>query len=1187
MDTLPDKEHQAASAPSPPGEVHRPDQAEAAAVPTSPPRQQADPQLGGRVPSPQHTRQEGHVSCPQCQHENSRTANLCVACGTHLVRVCSACGHVESLRMRFCTACGTSLTRPLPALNALAPTLPGDLRAAHIGSDKAVLAGQGEPEAERRHLTVLFCDLVDSTPLSARLDPEELREVVRAYHAACAEVIEHFDGHIAQYLGDGLLVYFGYPRAHEDDAQRAVRVGLGIVEALGPLQMRLRQEQGVGLGVRVGIHTGLVVVGSMGEGARHEHLALGEVPHLASRLQGIAPPDTVLISATTARLIQGWFICETLGDQTLKGFPKPVPVYRVLRESGVQSRLDMVSGSGLTPLVGREQEMELLLVRWNQAKKGLGQIVLLSGEAGIGKSRLIRAVQDRLAGAPYTRLECRCSPYAQHSALYPVINLGRRLLQWQRDEGPEVTLAKLEAALTAYDVSLPEVVPLLASLLSLPPSDRYAQPQLTSERQKQKTLEAIVALLRAHAARQPVLLIVEDLHWIDPSTLELLTLFIDQEPTARILTLLTGRLEFHPPWGFGEHVTSLTLGRLPSTQVEQMIDRVTGGKRLPAEVCQQVVAKTDGVPLFVEELTKMVLESGLLREQVDRYELLGPLHSFAIPTTLHGSLMARLDRLGDAKEVAQLGATLGRTFRYELLRAVSPWKEERLQHALKQLVEAELLHQRGVPPRVTYVFKHALIQETAYESLLRRKRQQYHRQTAHILEQHFPEIAETRPESVARHYTEAGLAAQAIPYWQRAGQRAVERSANVEAISHFTKELELLKTLPETAEHAQQELTLRLAMGAPLLMLKGHTAPEVEHTYTRALELCQQVGDSAQRFSVLTGLWRLYLSQARLRTVLDLGEQCFILAQHMQNPRCLQEAHLMLGSILFYLGELPSARVHLEAGITLYEPPHSRVRSLTSGTDSGVVCRCWAAWTLWLLGYPDQAQHQAQEALTLAQELSHVYSLCFALHFASTLHAWRREMKSVQEKSEMVIALASEHGFSRWLAGGIARRGWALVEQGQVEEGMAQLRQGLTTWRAMGGELGLPGILARLAEAYGNCGRAEAGLEVLAEAMALVHKNQEHYYEAELHRLTGELVLRTGLDVQRAEASFHRALEVARRQRAKSWELRAAMSLSRLWQGQGKQEAARQVLTTIYSWFTEGFATSDLQEAKALRTLLT
>jgi class 3 adenylate cyclase/predicted ATPase len=1119
--------------------------------------------------------------CPQCQHENQATASFCVACETPLIRVCPACGHVGSPRMRFCTTCGTLLTPSSPAMSSSPTASQDDLRVTQVRSSGAAWTEAGE--AERRHLTVLFCDVINATALSVGLDLEAYREVIRAYHAVCAEVIERFDGHIAQYLGDGLLVYFGYPRAHEDDAQRAVRVGLGIVDALKPLQTRLQQEQGVNLGVRVGIHTGLVVVGDMGEGDRHERLAFGEVPNLAARLQGLAQPNTVLISATTARLIQGWFVCEALGDQPLKGFPKPIPVYRVRGESGAQSRLDMVSATGLTPLVGRDQEMELLLERWEQAKEDLGQVILLSGEAGIGKSRLVRALQDRLAGESYTRLDCRCSPYARHSALYPVINLGRRLLQWQREEAPEVTLSKLEAALAPYDVRLPEVVPLLASLLSLSLADRYAPLQLTPQQQRQKTLEAILALLRAHAAQQPVLFIVEDLHWVDPSTLELLTLFIDQEPTARILTLLTSRPEFRPPWDLGAHVSSLTLGRLPPTQVEQMIDRVAGGKRLPAEVRQQVVTKTDGIPLFVEELTKMVLESGLLREQADRYELLGSWPSLAIPATLHDSLMARLDRLGNAKEVAQLGATLGRTFPYELLRAVSPWNEKKLHQALTQLVDAELLHQRGVPPEVTYVFKHALIQETAYQSLLKSKRQQYHQQTVHIMEEHFPEITETRPELLAYHYTEAGLPAQALPYWQRAGHLAVERSANVEAVNHFTKGLELLKTLPETSERVQRELTLQLAMGAPFLMLKGHTAPEVEYTYARAYELAQQLGETPQRFSALVGLWRFNLSKASLRTAHELARQCFTLADRLQHPALLQEANLMLGSTLFYLGELAPARMHLEQAIALYDPQQSRSLAYSAGTHPGVTSLSFLSWTLWMLGYPNQALTRSHEALALAQELSHAYSLGFALHFASWLHIWRREVQLVREKSDAVIALASEKGFARWLGGGMVRRGWALAEQGRAQEGMAELHHGLTTWQAMGGELGLPSILAQLAETYNKGGRAEEGLLMVAKAMSLVNKNEERYYEAGLSRLKGELLLQRIIpDEKQAEANFRHALDVAHHQQAKSLELRAMMSLGRLWRQQGKRAEARRMLAATYGWFTEGFDTADLQAAKTL-----
>jgi predicted ATPase/class 3 adenylate cyclase/DNA-binding winged helix-turn-helix (wHTH) protein len=1157
---------------------------------------EADSLRLGALSSPHATSQE-YIACLQCQQQNSVRARFCGECGTQLVRVCPACGYAESPHIRFCSACGALLMQSEPVTSSPASASQGGVQGARARLGGARAAEHRALEAERRHLTLLFCDLVDSTPLSARLDPEELREVVRGYHAVCAEVIERFDGHIAQYLGDGLLVYFGYPRAHEDDAQRAVRVGLGIIEALGPLQRRLQQEQGVSLAVRVGIHTGLVVVGDIGEGARHERLALGEAPNLAARLQGLAPPDTVLISATTARLVQGWFVCEALGDQILKGFSAPMPLYRVLRESGAQSRLDTVSAGGLTPLVGREREVDLLLERWEDAKQGLGQVVVLSGEAGIGKSRLVRAVQDRLAGEPYTRLECRCSPYAQQSALYPVIDRGRRLLQWQRDEPPDVTLDKLEAALAPYDMSLPEVVPLLASLLSLPLSDRHTLPQLTPQRQKQKTLEVILALLRAHAAQQPVLFIVEDLHWIDSSTLDLLTLFIDQAPTARILTLLTGRPEFQPPWSFGAHVTSLTLGRLPPMQAEQMIDRVAGGKHLPAVVRQEVVAKTDGVPLFVEELTKMVLESELLREQADHYELLGPLPSLAIPTTLHDSLMARLDRLPNAKEVAQLGATLGRAFPYELLQGVSPWAEERLQHALEQLVEAELLYQRGVPPQVTYVFKHTLIQETAYQSLLKSQRQRYHQQTVHILEQRFPEIAETRPELLAYHCTEAGLPAQAVPYWQRAGQLAVERSANVEAMNHFTKGLELLKAFPETPKRVQQELTMQLAIGAPLLLIKGPTAPEVAQAYARAQELCQEVGNSPQRFSALIGLWRFYFSHARLLTARALAEECLSLAQHLQDPVSLQEAHIALGSTLIHLGEWLSARAHLEQGAALYDPNLCRSIAFSRGTDPGVVCLSRGAWTLWMLGYADQALTMSHKALALAEELSHASSLAFALFFAAVLRQCRREAWQVQEQAEAMLALSTEHGFAQWIAGGVLLRGWALTQQGLVEEGITQIQQGHSAWLVDGNQLGKTQIFARLAEVYGKVGRTEEGLRALSEAFAALDKNAERHYEAELYRLQGDLVLQQALQQQvpgtppgdgHSEAETHlcRAIDVARRQHAKFQELRAVMSLSRLWQTQGKYTEARSMLEETYGWFTEGFDTPDLSSARALLAAL-
>jgi class 3 adenylate cyclase len=680
------------------------------------------------------------------------------------------------------------------------------------------------PEAERRQLTVLFCDLADSTRLAQQFDLEDLREVIRTYQATCVDIIQRFAGHVAQYLGDGLLVYFGYPQAHEDDAQRAVRTGLGILAAMETLNTRLVRDKGVHLAVRIGIHTGLVVVGEMGSGDRHEHLALGDTPNLAARLQGLAAPDTIVISDATSHLVQGYFTCQDLGTHLLKGIDTPVRVSQVVGESAAQSRLDVAGASGLTPLVGREAEVTLLRERWAQSTERLGQVVLLSGEAGIGKSRLVHVLTESVVAKGAPRLTLRCSPYHTNSAFYPVIDHLQRLTQWHRAESPEAKLALLEQTLQSAGLPLAEAVPLLAALLSLPLLDQYPPLTLNPPRQKQKTQEALVAWLLAEAAQQPVLAVWEDLHWADPSTLELLGLILDQAPTTRLLMVLTCRPEFRLPWAPRSYVTPLTLSRLTRQQIEEMVLLVTGGKPLPAEVVQQIVAKTDGIPLFVEELVKMILEAGLVREEAGRYVLTGPLPPLAIPTTLQDALMARL---ASVKDVAQLGAVLGREFAYALLRAVAPLDEATLQHGLAQLVEAELLYQRGLLPQATYLFKHALVQDAAYQSLLRSTRQQYHQRIAQVSEAQFLETATTQPELLAHHYTEAGLTAQAIPYWQRAGQRAVERSANLEAVAHLTKGLEVLTTLPDTPERAQQELVMQTTLGPALVAIKGQASPEV------------------------------------------------------------------------------------------------------------------------------------------------------------------------------------------------------------------------------------------------------------------------------------------------------------------------------------------------------------------------
>jgi predicted ATPase len=794
-------------------------------------------------------------------------------------------------------------------------------------------------------------------------------------------------------------------------------------------------------------------------------------------------------------------------------------------------------------------------------------------------------LKEHVAAEPQAWLTpCQCSPYYQNTALYPMIDLLERVaLRFEREDSPQQKLRKLEGFLVQHGLPLAEAVPLLATLLSLALPAAYAPLTMAPEQQKQQTLHALLTILLRIAAQQPVLFVMEDLHWVDPSTLEFLSLLVDQGPTARVLALFTFRPDFTPPWTGRSHLTPMTLPRLPRRQAAEMAGRVAHSKTLPAEVLEQVVAKTDGVPLFVEELTKMVLESGLLQEREERYELTRPLPPLAIPTTLHDSLMARLDRLATVKALAQLGATLGREFSYALLQAVAPWDEETVQRGLHQLVAAEFLYQQGLPPEATYRFKHALIQETAYQSLLRSTRQQYHQRIAHVLEARFPARCATEPELLAHHCTEAGLAAQAVRYWQRAGQLARDRSANLEAISHCTTGIALLTTLPETPKRTQQALTLYTTLGAALQMAKGHAVPEVEHAYTQAYALCQQVGETLELGPVLLGLWRFYNTRLQLRTAREIGETLLRLAHRAQDPTLAVIAHPNLGLTWLLLSAFPTARQHFEAGIALYTPDQHCAPVFRSGQDPGVSCRTYAAMTLWVLGYPAQALAHVHEALALAHALSHPYSLAFAHFWVAWVAQVRRDVPAVHEHAEAAVALSREQGFPLWAATGTTLRGWAMAMQGQGEAGLAQVRQGIAAWRATGATLFVSCFCTMLAEVADHLGHTDDGLEALAEARTLVEQHEERWWEAEIHRLQGVLLLRQpGVSQAEAEAWLQRALDVARRQEAKSLELRAAMSLARLWQQQGKRAEARELLAPVYGWFTEGFDTADLQDAKVL-----
>ena len=766
----------------------------------------------------------------------------------------------------------------------------------------------------------------------------------------------------------------------------------------------------------------------------------------------------------------------------------------------------------------------------------------------------------------------------------------QRVLRFQTADTAEQKLAKLEANLSQYHLPLEEMVPLFGALLSVPiPEDCYAALNLTPQRQRQKTLEAIVAIILELSERQPVLFILEDLHWTDPTTLEFIELLMDQTPTAAINVLLTCRPEFQPSWRHRSYLSKMSVNRLSREQIERMAEQVVGDRQLPDEIAQQLVDKTDGVPLYVEEMTKAVLESGVLKETNGHYELAGSFALLSIPDTLQDSLMARLDRLVSAKAVAQSAAVLGRQFTYELLSAVSPLDEATLQQELARLVEAEMVYQRGMPPQATYAFKHALIQDAAYQSLLRSTRQQYHQHIAQTLVVQFPDMAETQPELLAHHYTEAGLLARAIPYWQRAGQRAIERSAHLEAISHLQKGLALLKAMPDTPEGAQQELLLLTTLGPALMATQGYAAPEVEGVYARARELCQQAGETPQLFWVLMGLWGFYNVRAKLRTSRELGELLLHLAVGARDPVLLVEAYYALGDSLLCLGELISAREHFAQGIARYDPQRHHAQGFLAYVDDpGVFCLVLGALTLWILGYPDQALQRSREALAVTQGSSHLFGRATALTFAAVTHQHRQEIQAAQQWAEEVLTLSNEQGFPFWAGWGAVLRCWARAAQGDPSERpgreeLEQARQGLTTLQAAGAELVQPYLLGTLAEAYGKVGQADEGLTVLTEALFLVDKNEERWWEAEIHRLRGVLLLRQPGTLQaETEAYFQRALDVARLQEAKSFELRAAMSLARLWQSHGKRSEAYELLAPIYNWFTEGFDTADLQEAKAL-----
>ena len=1025
----------------------------------------------------------------------------------------------------------------------------------------------------------MFCDIVGSTELSEKLDPETLRDVVRSYHEMTGRVIGRYEGHSAQYLGDGLLVYFGYPLAHDDDAERAVRAGREIITALSEMNTQMEKEHGTTISVRVGIHTGPVVIGSVGYGVRQETLALGSTTNIAARFESVADPNTVLISETTLRLIPGLFVTEEVPMPPLKGVATAIRGYVVKHPSGVGSR--MTDTVRLTPLVGRELEVGLCLDRWEMVQDGAGQAVMLSGEAGIGKSRLLVVFRERLAETRHTWIECRGSSYTMNTAFQAVIELLQQAVGFRPSDAAEIKLERLRKGLQITGVTAADTLPLLASLLSVPLSDNLDPlPPMSAERQRTETISALVGWIHAVAANQPLVLVVEDLHLCDPSTIEFLGILIEQIDASTVMVLVAFRPEAKLPWPGRSNQTPVVLGPLRGSQVATMITSVAGGRSLSSELVEFITDKAGGIPLYVEEITKMMLESEQVTLKDDRFELIGEIETLTIPTTLQDSLMARLDRRAEAKELAQLAAVIGHSFVYELIASVADLDESELRRQLAELVTAELFYQRGVIPLATFTFKHALIQETAYRSLLRKARHEFHARIAHTLETNFPDLVKARPEMMAHHCEIGGLADHAISYYRQAGEAAATRSANREGIHHFDRALNVLQTLPESEERDRQNLSLLLMMSGCQTSAYGWGHPDVVRTHKNIQKIYKDVNDPKLTSEALLALLSSCMVRAEYDQAIELALELSRLGESVNDAAISYMPQGPQGFVSFLRGDYGVATEHFKRAREDYDRDRHLPLTRLTGYDLRVFASAMSAMMVWQQGYPDQAEATAQKAVDEADALQHIESAVIA----RCLHAWvllmRREFADAVQSAEAAVDISKRQKLN--FLEGLARtmRGLANSAVNEDDGGIEAYRKGCELMIEAGARFLATGVLASGAEACLRAGHPDAAKSALDIAFRVKDEIGERCWEAEMQRLRGEVSV--GSNESEAEQHFQDALQTARSQEAKSFELRAATSLARLWQKQGKQSDALELLAPVYDWFTEGLDTGDLKEADSL-----
>ena len=1102
------------------------------------------------------------MRCPSCDHDNRAERRFCAECGAALTGVCSTCGRSNEPGEKFCGGCGVRLEGPGGGDQGLVrdpfPSFRTPVPDPHASG-------------ERRQLTVLFCDLVGSTPLSQELDAEEWREVISRYQRAATAAVEKLGGHVAKNLGDGLLVYFGWPSAREDDAERAIRAGLAVVEAVKGLAVTGPGDQSLTLtanpltpnplSVRVGMHTGPVVIAEDGE-------VFGETANLAARVQSAAGPDTVLITATTLRLAAGLFVVEDRGPEMLKGVREPVQLYRVVQPSGVRSRLDVAAGR-LTHFVGREMELGTLLDRWERVGEAQGQNVLVMGEAGVGKSRLGFELRQRLAAAPHTWLECRATPYTQGTPFFPIIELVAQGLALGPDDTLADKITKLERGLSVLNEPLADTLPIVATLLGLPLPERYPRAASGPDMERQRTLEILSAWNLALGEAQPLVLFVEDLHWCDPSSLQLLGRVIEQSPTARVLFIATARPDFVPPWSARSNTTTLQLARLTKRQAREMVHALGGP--LPAATVETLVARADGVPLYIEELTKTVTEPGAARG------------AQAIPATLADSLMARLDRLSTAKEVAQRAAVLGREFPYALLAAIVDLDEAALQQGLARLVGAEILFVRGAAPAATYTFKHALVQEAAYESMLKRVRQQLHGRVYEALRgREGGDGGDAGPEVLAHHAERAGLGEQAIRELERAATAACGRSAHSEAVRHLERALALLTAQPESADRDAREAELQLALGESSSVSAGYAHAATRAAFERSATLAQRVRATRTWMIARVGVAVGEDTSGRHARARALAEEVLAAAGGADDAEGSVTGCVIITNMDHWLGRFESSVAHAKRVLAAYEraPAGESVHDIAY-TDNRSAVSGWAAWSLCLLGRLDEALAQSAEAVLHAEHSRHTHSLPYALFFDAVVRYLCGDSPAQQARAKEAMALGDRFGFPLWSGLGRLLHGVARVRRGDAS-GLAEMLEGIAGAGQTGSQNGAPMMLEMLADAQRRVGQPRDAETTLASALALAAALGERNWEAELHVTDGEIARATGAPLDDVLARLRTAQAVAQELGALLSELRAATAMAGTLRDAGHPADARAALSPVYAKFTQGFATPRLVESKAL-----